>query len=287
MDSWLLWFSIGAVCSGPLWAAVAIWITRRLWRNARRLSARTKGYEHLVELGQLAGGLAHEIKNPLSTVNLNIKLLTEDLERRPDEDHRRWLRRLQSVQSEIARLKDILDDFLRFAGKYEMSLSVVDLRNLVGELTDFFAPQAAAAHVVMRTTLGDREARCSIDPNLIKQALLNLLINAVQAMPEGGELLIKVSTAHGQANIEVIDTGCGIAPQDLPKIFQVYYSTKARGTGLGLPTTRRIIREHGGSIHVESEVGKGTRFIIALPLVVGRAHAEAKRRPGERVSISR
>jgi two-component system sensor histidine kinase BaeS len=86
-------------------------------------------------------------------------------------------------------------------------------------------------------------------------------------MPAGGEMLIKVAPSRGHAVLEVIDTGTGIAPEDLPRIFQVYYSTKTRGTGLGLPTTRRIIREHGGDIRVESEPGKGTRFIINLPLV--------------------
>ena len=263
---WWMWLIIGVVAGGPLWVGGAYLALRRLWRGTRRLAARTKGYEQLVELGQLAGGLAHEIKNPLSTINLNLKLLAEDLERCPDEEHSRWLRRLRSVQGEADRLKAILDDFLQYAGKYELTPIPSDLRVLVGEMTDFFAPQAAAAHVVVRTTFGDGEVRCNVDVNLIKQAILNLLINAVHAMPDGGELLIKVSAARGDAVIEVIDTGTGIAPENLPKVFQVYYSTKKCGTGLGLPTTRRIVREHGGNIHVESEVGKGTRFVITLPL---------------------
>jgi signal transduction histidine kinase len=230
------------------------------------MSSRARGLEHMVELGQLAGGLAHEIKNPLSTINLNLKLLSEDLERREDEDHRRWLRRLKSVQDETARLKGILEDFLRFAGRYELQLAVTDLRGVVSELTDFFSPQASAAHVVLRTSLPEKELPANIDPNLIKQALLNLLINAVQAMPEGGELLVRLSLIRNQAVIEVIDTGTGIDRAHMARIFQVYYSTKGRGMGLGLPTTRRIIQEHEGSIRVESEIGKGTRFIIHLPL---------------------
>lgn len=249
-----------------MWIAAALWLCRRAWRNARRLSARARGHDHLVELGQLAGGLAHEIKNPLSTINLNLKLLAEDIRHYSDQDHRRWLRRLESVQDEANRLREILEDFLRFAGKIELSKAPADLRNLVGEVVDFFAPQASAAHVVMRTTLSDHPVRCDIDANLIKQALLNLMINAVQAMPGGGELIIIVSAARTQGIIEVIDTGTGIAPADLPRVFQVYYSTKQRGTGLGLPTTQRIIREHEGNITAESELGKGTRFMISLPL---------------------
>lgn len=265
---WLL--IVGAVLAGPVWIGLSYWAARRVWRSARRLSMRARGREHLAELGQLAGGLAHEIKNPLSTINVNLKLLSEDLQRYQDDAHRRWGRRLESVQVEADRLKDILDDFLRFAGKVELQLEDVDLRRLVDELIDFFAPQTEASKVLMRVSLPDEPIRCRLDSNLIKQAILNLMINAIQAMSEGGELLIKVSGNRGDALVEVTDTGDGIAPDELGRIFEVYYSTKNRGTGLGLPTTRRIIREHRGDIRVQSEPGKGTRFIISLPLLLGQ-----------------
>jgi len=260
------WFVIGAACGIALGLAVSALLGRRMWRNARRISARAKGHEHLVEAAQLVGGLAHEIKNPLSTIHLNLKLLAEDLEHHQDEDHRRLLRRLQSVRGEADRLKAILDDFLRFAGKFELAPVKLDVRRLVEELVDFFAPQAQASGVVVRTALSDQPVTCPLDANLIKQAILNLMINATQAMPNGGEMLLKLSISRGRAILEVIDTGTGIPPENLQKIFSVYYSTKPGGTGLGLPTTQRIIREHGGTIRVQSEPGKGTRFIIALPL---------------------
>ena len=261
-----VWILLGVLLSGPLWVLAAMWHSRRVWRNARRLNARVKGQEQLVELGQLAGGLAHEIKNPLSTINLNLNLLAEDIAGYGDEAHRRCQRRLISVQEEATRLRDILEDFLRFAGKYELQLATVDLRRLVGELADFFAPQAEAARIVMRTTLPPGPVRSRVDENLIKQALLNLMINATQAMAEGGELIIRLAEQKGRAIIEVIDTGPGIDPADLERIFQVYYSTKKHGSGLGLPTTRRIVREHEGTIHVQSERGMGTRFVISLPI---------------------
>ena len=109
MSEWS-WFALGLLVGGPLWILVTWWFARRIWRTARRVSARAKGKENLVELGQLAGGLAHEIKNPLSTINLNLKLLSEDLQRYADEDHQRLLRRLHSVRDETARVKGILDD---------------------------------------------------------------------------------------------------------------------------------------------------------------------------------
>lgn len=260
----LFWLLIGAGAGVLLGIAATAWLTRRSRQGAGRIAG--GGAEQLVELGQLAGGLAHEIKNPLSTININLKLLSEDLARRNDEDHRRWLRRLAGVQEETARLRGILDDFLRFAGKVELTLETADLRRLVGEVTDFFAPQVDAAGVVMRTAMPDAPVLCRIDVDLVKQALLNLLINAVQAMADGGELLIRLSGQRGEAEIEVTDTGTGIPPEELDSIFQAYYSTKKHGTGLGLPTTRRIIREHGGAVRLESEPGKGTRFVISLPL---------------------
>ena len=150
-----------------------------------------------------------------------------------------------------------------------MTAAVVDLRALMGELTDFFAPQAEAAGVVLRTAVPESPVPAHVDGKLLKQAVLNLMLNAVQAMARGGELLMRLSGGRSQAVLEVIDTGPGIAPEKLPKVFQVYFSTKPGGSGLGLPTTRRIIREHGGDIRVESALGKGTRFVITLPLAKG------------------
>ena len=264
MEWWCL--LLGAAAAGPIWITLSAWVFRRIWRGARRLSARSRGRGHLVELGQLAGGLAHEIKNPLSTINVNLKLLSEDLRRHDDQTHRRWMRRLSHVQQEADRLRGILDDFLRYAGKYELTLRTVDLRQVVSEVADFFAPQADAAHVLLRTALPEQDAPCRVDSNLIKQAVLNLMINSVQAMEGGGELLLRVETRRDEVVLEVIDTGPGMSREQLGKVFQVYYSTKPGGSGLGLPTTRRIVREHGGTIRAESEPGKGTRFILALPL---------------------
>ncbi len=264
----LQWLLIGIIAGSLTGLAVGALVTRRLWRNMRRMSARTKGREQLVELGQLAGGLAHEIKNPLSTINVNLELLAEDLARFDNPQQHRFLNRLHSVQDETARLKRILEDFLQYAGRVEMGTERVDLRTLIAQLVDFFEAQTDTSHVILRTTVPQEPAIADVDPKLIKQALLNLMINAVQAMTQGGELLVKLTVRRGQAMIEVIDTGSGISDEELARIFEVYYSTKTGGSGLGLPTTRRIIREHHGQLTVESELGKGTRFIITLPLAL-------------------
>ena len=262
----LKWLLIGIALGGPAWLAIAVLATRRAWKNMRRMSARAKGREQLLELGQLAGGLAHEIKNPLSTINVNLELLSEDLARYEGPQKHRWLTRLTGVQDETDRLRRILEDFLHYAGRVELSAERVDLRSLVEELTDFFEAQADAAGVIMRTALPDEQVSCIVDTKLIKQAMLNLMINAVQAMPQGGELLLRLSARRDQAVVEVIDTGAGISAEQAEKIFDVYYSSKPGGSGLGLPMTRRIVQEHHGQLTVESEPGKGTRFIIALPM---------------------
>lgn len=262
-----LWYLfIGIVFGAAVGSAASLLAARRIWRSVRRMSARKKGDEHFRELGQLVGGLAHEIKNPLSTMNVNLQLLREDLARGGPPDKQRCLRRLDSMRGESDRLREILDDFLRFAGKYELDFEKVDLRNVVEELTDFFSAQAEASHVLLRTTLPETPVPARVDVGLIKQAVLNLMINAVQAMSEGGELLVRVSTARGKGQVEVTDTGPGMDAETRSRIFDAYWSTRKGGTGLGLPTTRRIVREHDGNIRVDSEPGKGTRFIIELPM---------------------
>ncbi len=183
-----------------------------------------------------------------------------------DEEHRRLTRRLSIVQNEADRVRQILDDFLRYAGHYELSLSNVDLRDVVSELRDFFLPQAEASGAVLRTTECHDPLPCCLDVKLFKQAVLNLLLNATQAMPNGGELLVKISRNNELGCVEIIDTGAGIPPEQLETIFQPYWSTKKGGSGLGLPTARRILREHGGTMKVESDVGKGTRFVLSVPL---------------------
>lgn len=232
------------------------------------------------ELSQLVSGLAHEIKNPLSTVRLNMRLLAEDLARYNDEEHERLQRRLKLAADEAERVENILRDFLRYAGKVELSLQQADLVDVISELHDFFAPQAAASNVVFRTDLPEQAVMCLLDVGLIKQALLNLMINATQAMQgRGGELLIRLGHRDGWVNIEVIDTGPGIPPENIEGIFDAYWSTKADGSGLGLPTARRIVREHHGRLSVDSEVGKGTRFVIALPVDDGASESSSTPSP--------
>ena len=283
----MLTFWIGLAVGAALAVPLAWGWSRRTERRVRALEQRARSAERLAELGTLTSGLAHEIKNPLSTIGLNVQLLREDLKDQLDElpeQNRPPLSRLQSrfdsLGRETDRLKVILEDFLRYAGRVNLDLVPTNVNGLIDELCDFFAPQAAESDIQLRTQLDANPHTVAADADLLKQALLNLVLNATQAMTGARDR----SAAHGGANelmirtenrrelgdtliaIHVIDTGPGI-PTDTPeKLFQPYYSTKPSGTGLGLPTARRIVEEHGGRLSVVSEPGRGTDFMITLPV---------------------
>jgi len=237
-----------------------------LTERVARAENEVRNLSRLAEVGTLTGVLAHEIKNPLSTVGLNLQLLQEDLAA-TDGHNERLRNRLSTVQRETNRLRDILDDFLRFAGKLELDRKPTDMGKVLEELADFFTPQAQLQRVQIRLRASPGII-CEVDQKTIKQAVLNLMINAVQAMSgAGGELILSAEAdANGMAVIEVIDTGPGISTDGLDKIFQAYYSTKRGGSGLGLAMARRIAEEHGGSLTVRSELGKGSDFSLRLPM---------------------
>jgi signal transduction histidine kinase len=269
----LLWgLLLGSLWACAVFAAAGVYAYRRY----ARLQERTRQAERLAELGTLTGGLAHEIKNPLSTVQLNLQLLLEDLEDTSasgnghdaaDPARARLTSRIRICERETARVKDILEDFLRYAGRIELDRRPVELNRLCEDMLDFFLPQAQLARVSMRLKRSAQPITVLADERLLKQALLNLILNAVQAMPNGGELILSVSRDdRGEAVIEVIDTGPGIEPDVQKRIFDAYYSTKRSGTGLGLAMTRRIAQEHGGQVTLTSEVGKGSDFALRLPM---------------------
>ncbi len=220
------------------------------------------------QLSQLTGGLAHEIRNPLSTLNVNLQLLAEDLRDLDDatDNVRRSVLRIETMQNEVNRLRDILDGFIHFVAHHQLNLKTVDINKILADLIEFYEPQAASEGIRLMTSLSSEPLICIIDVDLIKQAWFNLFINAQQAMPEGGDLMVRTQAADGQARIDVADTGEGIGDEDVGRVFDAYFSTKKGGSGLGLAMTHRIISEHGGRISVESQEGEGSLFSITLPL---------------------
>jgi signal transduction histidine kinase len=217
------------------------------------------------EISQLAGGLAHEIRNPLSTVRLNLDLLAEDLQDGESPRERRARQRVERLQHEVLRLQGILENFLRFARIQDLRLESSDFNAIVEEIRDFYEPTAATKSIVMRTHLAADLPTVLLDADLFKQALLNLVLNAEHAMPSGGELILRTRREARSVVLDVIDTGVGMTEEVRARIFEAFFSTRSGGSGLGLPTSRKIIEAHGGTIRVQSEPGKGSQFTIRLP----------------------
>lgn len=230
--------------------------------------------KQLEELARLAGELAHEIKNPLSTIKINLKLISEELEnlskavpaQQHDQRFARMLRKISVIQKEADRLEQILGGFLRYIDRTQLQLADVDVNELISEMADFYTPQAHSHSITIRQGLHPDPLVCKIDADMLKQVVLNLFINAQQAMSDGGELLIKTRRQEQMAVIEIADTGIGIAPDKLADIFDAYYSLRPHGSGLGLPTAKKIVESHKGTLCVTSNVGKGTLFMISLPI---------------------
>jgi signal transduction histidine kinase len=225
--------------------------------------------QQYAELAELAGSFIHEIKNHLSTLGLNLQLLAEDFEEPQTQRERRALTRVQRLQAECQRLVDVSNDFLRFAHVKDLALAPADLAKIIDEMLDFFGPTVRAANIEVKLYLPADLPPVHVDREMFKQALLNLMLNAEQAMTGGGELTIQAAGNGNEVSLSLIDTGKGMSPEVVGRVFQPFFSTRQGGTGLGLPTTRKIVEAHGGRIDVQSEVGKGTKFTLYLPAAQG------------------
>jgi signal transduction histidine kinase len=258
----LIGFIAGCVVSALV---LRRWILPRMQKDERDSHS-----TRIAELTRAVGGLAHEIKNPLSTLNLNLQLLAEDWQQTEDEREQRNARRLLTLQKEAQRLSDILNDFLRFAGRIELQREVQDVNDVVSELIEFFRPQASSSDIELREAISPDPLYANVDSDMLKQAMLNLLVNSQQAMANHEEsrtkeLIVRTAMEQNEIVISIIDTGPGIPEDRLPRIFEAYYSTKKGGSGLGLSIARKIVEAHNGEIQVHSQMGNGTCFIIKLP----------------------
>ena len=270
----LVTFILGLVAGALLAVPLVVIAVKVSARRAQECERRARQSEHLAEVGRLTGGLAHEIRNPLSTLTLNLQLLREDLIRPGSSIDTRVVARLDSLEQEARRLKTILDDFLKFAGRHEVHLRPQPIGPVLAEAAAFYSERLQRGGIQMRTRFADGLPPVALDADCFKQAVSNLILNAEAAMPRGGELLLTAEPERRGAAVHVTDTGAGIPPEGLDKIFEPYYSTRPGGTGLGLPMVRRIVQEHGGSIEVHSEVGRGTRLTIHLPAADNTKRAE-------------
>ncbi len=230
--------------------------------DLRKTEAQLIRSEKLAALGQLAAGIAHEIRNPLTSINILIHSLRERLpsENSLQED-------IKVIEEEIHRMNEIVDQFLRFAKPSSPFLEKTDVLSIFEETLQLLRPQIEKQRIVVEKEF-QALPMIQMDPEQMKQAMLNLLLNAIQAMPEGGQLTLKgQNSKEGQwIHLFIEDSGMGISLEDVDKLFDPFFSTKEGGIGLGLSITHRIIDQHHGKIEVESTPEKGTIFTVWLPI---------------------
>ncbi len=221
------------------------------------------------ELSALAGELAHEIRNPLSAMSLHVDLLLEDLGEVETPRDRRLQQRVEALGEGCARLERMLNDFLQFARAGTIRASNVQLNDLVSQFLGELAAEAAMHKVEISPHLATNLPVVQLDVPLWRRALTNLCRNAFEAMPTGGVLEVATYTRQQDVLLDIIDNGQGMSAETQKRMFDAFFSTKPAGSGLGLPTVRKIVEAHRGKLTCQSELGRGTRFSISLPANVG------------------
>lgn len=217
------------------------------------------------ELAALAGSLAHEIKNPLSVIRMNIELLGEDFQGMDSPEARLALKRIETLQRQCERLETMLNDFLRFTRLDSLELKAGNINEQLLLVLQLFEARARKQNVEIKRYLESDIPSIKMESQTFQAALMNLVKNAFEAMPDGGQLVARTRLTRMGVALDLIDTGCGMEPETLMRMFDVFYTRKDGGTGLGLPTAKKIIEAHGGRINVQSEVGRGTQFTIEFP----------------------
>jgi signal transduction histidine kinase len=220
------------------------------------------------ELAELAGSLAHEIKNPLSVIHMNVDLLSEELAESDWPGKRRAIAKVDMVRQQCDRMQNMLRDFLRFARMRDLEMTPGNLNDQINTILLMFQAQADKAAVEIVRYLDPDLPAILLHSDSLQAALINLVKNALEAMPDGGQLVVHTYSIPGGVALDLIDTGCGIDENTALKMFEPFFSTKHGGSGLGLPTARKIIEAHGGRISVQSAQGTGTKFVLEFPTPV-------------------
>lgn len=223
-------------------------------------------FEKMASLFSLANGIAHEIGNPLNSINIHLQLLLKDVGQLPKAQQVRLKKSLQVVIEETGRLDRIVRNFLKANRRKPLQFQIGSVNEIVRDTLELLTPELGISQIKVRTDLDGRIPDFFVDAERLTQVFVNLAKNAIQAMPSGGELRVATALDHRACHITFTDTGIGISKKDMNRIFEAYYTTKEEGSGLGLMIAYQIIREHGGRIEVASKPGKGTVVDVVLPV---------------------
>jgi signal transduction histidine kinase len=217
-------------------------------------------------LVRLAGGIAHEIGNPLNAITIHLELLKKRLAGLPEDDRKEIADSLSDIQGETRRLDRIIRNFLKATRKPPLRFRLDDLNEVIDDAISFLKPQLDAARILVKFSKDKGLPGFLMDRERLYYAFMNLVKNSMEAMPSGGSVKIALTHKQQRTVVTIADTGCGIAEKDLSRIFDIYYTTKPEGAGLGLMMVYDAIAEHGGKIEVASKLNKGTTFKVLLPI---------------------
>ncbi len=257
-----------AAAAGAVVLIVGLFYVLHLIGKNRRLEQSRLAAERRSYVGLLASGLAHEIRNPLNAMNMNLQMLEEEVQMIPGANREDYGELLDSTKSEIERLERLVNNFLAYARPARPSFEKTDLNRLVREIVKFLDADFTQSGVEVELELEPMLPEAELDATQFKQAVMNLLVNARQIMKHGGTITITTRPgAGGELVLEIRDTGPGIRPEAQERIFQVFFSSRGGGTGLGLPIARQIVERHGGFIELESKPGHGATFRIRIPRI--------------------
>ena len=217
------------------------------------------------ELAELAGSLAHEIKNPLSVIHMNADLLSEEMSESEWAGKRRAESKVDMIRQQCQRMENLLRDFLRFARLRDLEMTPGSLNEQIETVLKLYQPQADRDGIDVLRYLDPDLPSVMLHSDSLQASLINLVKNAFEAMSDGGQFVVRTYTTPRGVALDLIDTGCGMDDGTALHMFEPFYSTKNGGSGLGLPTARKIIEAHGGRISVQSEVDQGTKFMLEFP----------------------
>ena len=248
-------------------AITLIWVNQnRHLRRLREMEDRIQRAERLSSLGHLAAGVAHEIRNPLNAIGIGLQRLKREFSPQEEASKEEYTSFTDLIFKEVRRVNGIIEQFLTLSRPFQLNRKPTSLRELLKNMVSLFEGEAASRKVRIETEMNTELPLLNMDGEKLTQAFLNIMKNGVQAMEEGGVLRIETHCLRDRAEVVLSDSGSGIPPDQMEKIFNYYYTTKEDGLGLGLPIAHRIVEAHGGQLKVESHVGKGTKVTVTLPI---------------------
>jgi len=245
-------------------------LTVRDVESVRRIENEIELSRRLAAIGRLTSGVGHEVKNPINAIVIHLEILRERIIQLDPETRRH----MDIINSEIRRLDRVVKTLVDFSRPVELKLTALDLRDLAAEVAALAAPETSSHDVEIVQDLGQQPLPVRVDIDLMKQAILNVVLNGMQAMPDGGTLTFRAFAAAQAAVLEVHDTGPGISHEIRDKIFNLYFTTKKSGSGIGLALTYRAMQLHNGALDLDSKALQGTTFRFMLPLASRETAAE-------------